>query len=104
MATEQERARLRVMVDEPTSTTYDDAALDAFILDAGGSLNIAAASIWNEKAAKYASLVDVKEGSSSRSMGDLYRQALDMASGFQKAADDTKARTKRAGTRAIERA
>lgn len=103
MASADDIAALRRMVHEPTTATYSDLVLSARI-DAAANINAAAAAIWNEKAARYAELVDVKEGSSSRSLGDLHGQALAMAKSFQEASDATTGGSGRSRTRAIERA
>lgn len=56
------------------------------VIDASPDLHTAASTIWTEKAAAYADLVDVQEGSSRRSLGDLHEQALSMRKIF--AGDD----------------
>jgi len=103
MATEAQIASLRRMTNEPTVDTYSDASLNT-IIDAAGGLDSAAALIWSEKAASYAGLVDVKEGSSSRSLGSLHNQALAMHKSYNDAANGTNGRAPRSRTRPIERA
>jgi hypothetical protein len=100
MATPEQVAELRSMVNEPDATTYTDEALSARI-DSAGSLSAAAASIWTEKAGRYSELVDVQEGSSKRSLGALYQQALNMASFYGEGGDASPKRASR--TRRIER-
>jgi len=78
MATAEDVARLRRLTNEPTDTTYDNIALSAYI-DTAESVELAAAEVWREKAAKYAGLVDTTEGSSSRKMSQLRDAALKMA-------------------------
>jgi Cdc6-like AAA superfamily ATPase len=78
MATSEEVAALRRMTDEPTTTNYTDLAFSA-ILDAATSAEAAAAAVWQEKAGRYASLVNTSESGSSRNMGDLHKNALNMA-------------------------
>lgn len=83
MATVEEIAALRLLVAERIDAEpYTDAGLSERI-DAAGDLNTVAAAIWQEKAAKYADLVDTSEGGSSRRMGDLHEQALNMVSHFR---------------------
>jgi hypothetical protein len=104
MATETEISELRRMISEPTPATYDDTAL-GLLIDEGADLSQTAARVWREKAAAYAEIVDVKEGSSSRNLGDIYEQALSMAQSFDAqhlAQTGPLARTSR--TRPIERA
>lgn len=81
MATADQISRLRVLIDDPAGTTqtYDDTALSALIDQAGGDLDVAASEAWQEKAASYSRLVDVTESGSSRKMGDLYKNALQMS-------------------------
>lgn len=81
MATEDQIARLRLLIGEETSEVYTDEDLDTRI-DTAGDLNKAAYEIWTEKAAAAAELVDISEGGSSRKMGDIYEQALNMAKHF----------------------
>ena len=77
MATASQILTLREYVDEPTTDTYTDVRLGELI-DAG-SVNRAASTIWASKAAKASALVNVSEGSSSRSLSDVYSHALEMA-------------------------
>lgn len=74
------------MADEPISGPYTDAMLDAILTSAGG-LNQAVAVVWREKAAATADLVTVSESGSSRSMGDLHKNALSMAAYYDKMAE-----------------
>lgn len=67
-------------------TAYDDDALQAYLDTANGSSDLAAALVWEDKAAGYAALVNTSESGSSRSMGDLYKNALAMADRFRKLA------------------
>lgn len=50
--------------------------------DGSYNVNAAARDVWLQKAAGYAELVDVTEGSSSRKLSSLYSQALAMAARF----------------------
>jgi len=81
MATAEDIATLRRYVNEPTQTPYTDAALGLRI-DAASSLSFLAREIWLEKAASYAGLVDMQEGSSRRSLSQLRENALSMAASF----------------------
>lgn len=82
MATPDQVATLRELAAVPDDVPpYTDAQLEALI-DASASLDAAAAEIWTRKAAKAAELVDISEGGSSRKMGDIYEQALAMASHY----------------------
>lgn len=83
MATVEQIAALRLLIAEQIDAEpYTDTKLSDRI-DAGGDLNTVAAEVWQEKAAKYADLVDISEGGSSRKMGDLHEQALNMVAHFR---------------------
>lgn len=85
MATAEEIAAFRLLIDESDDKLpYTDAALGAR-LDTATSPQSLAAVIWTEKAAAYAALVDVSESGSSRSLGQLQDKALAMAKTFQSA-------------------
>lgn len=86
MATANEIAAFRLLIAEPDETTYTDAAL-ADILDGASDVNSAAATIWTQKAAAAATLVNVSESGSSRSLGDLQKNALTMAQLFSAAVE-----------------
>jgi hypothetical protein len=68
----------------PNEDPYTDAQLSAR-LDAASSPEALAAVVWRERAAGYSTLVNVSESGSSRSLGDLYKNALAMAVYFDKA-------------------
>jgi hypothetical protein len=87
MATAGEIASFRLLIAEPTEDPYTDAVLSD-ILDAATSVNGAAATIWTQKAAAAATLVNVSESGSSRSLGDLSKNALAMAKVFSDAVEE----------------
>jgi hypothetical protein len=76
-----ETEQLRELTDGAVG--FDDAQLQAAI-DAQGGVKPAAIYIWRVKAASSASLIDVSESGSSRSMGDLHKQYLTMADSLAK--------------------
>jgi hypothetical protein len=49
------------------------------ILGMHETMEAAAAAVWQQKAASYAELVDVSEGTSKRSLSALHKNALNMA-------------------------
>lgn len=71
------RATGIISTDEP----YTDEALSA-LLDTYG-FNITAAQLWDELAAKYSTAVDTTESGSSRSLSQLHKNALTMASRYR---------------------
>lgn len=83
MATLEEIAELRRMIGEPGSDApWDDAAVGVLI-DASSSMNAAAMKAWEQKAASYASLVDISESGSSRRLSQLQEQALRMVTYYR---------------------
>jgi hypothetical protein len=79
MASKEQITALRLLINEQDDKApYDDIALSTRI-DATPSTEGLAAQIWREKAAMYASLVNVSESGSSRSLSDLHKNALAMA-------------------------
>jgi hypothetical protein len=79
MATVEDIALLRQMVDEADECGgWDDDQLGA-VIDASATLNMAASAVWLLKAGKAASLVNVSESGSSRSLGDIQKNALSMS-------------------------
>lgn len=103
MATAEQIAELRRLVDEPTETVYSDVDLSARIDAVSGDLNLLAGTVWREKAAKLTSLIDVQEGSSNRKMSQLQTQALKMASMFDVSLEATLRAPRAARTRKVER-
>lgn len=87
MATSADIAALRRAADEPGTETYTDAALSAYV-DTAGSVDGAAAVVWREKAAKASTLVNVSESGSSRSMQQVYQNAIDMAKFYETRSGD----------------
>jgi hypothetical protein len=77
MATQDQIEELRRMINADSTVTDQD--LGDRIDAVGGDLSGLASIIWSEKAATYSYLVDIKEGSSSRNLGSLYKNALEMA-------------------------
>ena len=75
-------AELRRLTDEVGSATYTDEVLSARLDAADGNVRLVASSIWSEKAASYAGLIDVQEGNSNRKMSQLHANALKMSSAF----------------------
>jgi len=101
MASPELIAELRALVAEPDNEApYTDDYLGALI-DGKPTLRAAARSVWQSKAAHFAHLVNISEAGSSRSMGDLYKNALAMAEVFN---DDSVATASSAAstTRLIE--
>jgi len=102
VATPDQIAALRRLINEPDATTYTDAVLSTRLDAIAGDANALASVIWREKAATYAGLIDVQEGNSVRKMSQLYAQAVKMADVFDGGA--AVIGTKRpARTRPIER-
>lgn len=87
MASSVDIATVRRNVNELTDDNgYTDAVIGSLI-DASG-VNAASATIWREKAAGLVEEVDVTEGGASHRFSDLHKNALAMASSFDKLADE----------------
>lgn len=81
MATAAEVAEVRENTNEQTEETYSDSYVGALV-DAG-SVASASAVIWTRKAAAFAELVNTSEAGASRSLSDLHKNALAMATKFE---------------------
>lgn len=87
MATLEQITLLRSMINQPTNEQpWTDDVLSV-VIDSATSLDAAAATVWEGKAASVAHLVDISEGGSSRKMGDLYEQFIKMATLFSNKAN-----------------
>lgn len=103
--TPEDQAKVDALKKLIGATTYTDEQLLAILTSLDDSLNGAAAQIWTEKMATTSTLIDVKEGSSTRNLSDLHKNASSMAAYFKKLADteDGGSATGRPRTRAIVR-
>lgn len=82
MATAEEIAAFRLLINQPINAApYTDEALSDR-LDLASSVQSLASIIWSEMAASYASMVNVSESGSSRSLSDLHKNAIAMAKYF----------------------
>lgn len=93
-ATAADIAKLRLMVAEPTTTTYSDATLTTLIetypLDTGYDLNAAARDVWQYKAASYVTETNkVSADGKSFDFGDLYQKAMKMVEFYSAKMDET---------------
>lgn len=87
MASADELGALRRATDTTTADPVYTDGLVSPLIDSLG-VNGAAAVIWREKAAKYASMVSTTEAGSSRSMSDLFNHATEMAAMYERLADE----------------
>jgi hypothetical protein len=78
---------LRRLIDEPDETTYSDADLTTRLT--GSTEDVVALAVWEEKMAAAASLVNVSEGGSSRSMSQAFDHAQAMVTYFTKKVNKT---------------
>jgi hypothetical protein len=104
MADATQIAELRRLINELDDVApYTSAELSDRI-DSSTSVRMAASSIWTDKAAGYADLIDVQEGNSSRKLSQLRTNALDMAATFATTDEGGVISTvRRSRTRPIER-
>lgn len=88
MATPEEIASLRRMVDQPANEEpYTDEVLSDLI-DSSVSLDAAAGQVWQEKAAAVWELVNTSESGSSRSLSDIHKAALAQAKFYRDASSE----------------
>ena len=68
-----------------TSTEPDDYPDDLLndLIDSNGSVDAAAAQVWRELAAEYATMVDITESGSTRKLSDLHGHAQAMIKLFE---------------------
>jgi hypothetical protein len=105
-ATDQDVIYLKTLIGDTTLTDEQLKIIMDQNLNEDGSVNFnkSAASVWGSKAAEYAGLVNVSESGSSRSLGDLHKNALAMQKSFEsKDAAAIVEITRRSRTRAIVR-
>lgn len=79
MATPQQIARLRQLVGD---TTLSDEELGA-IIDSSANFELAVAEVWQTLAAQYSTVTNLSEAGSSRSLGDLFKNAQAMATYYR---------------------
>lgn len=94
MASEQERARVRLALNEPDDTNgWTDDRIDDLILatanpDGTFDQSAAAAGGWRQKAATLTTLVSISENGSSRQMNQEFDHAMAMAKMFSDGGSD----------------
>lgn len=87
MAGAADVALVREYIAELDDTnSWTDARIATFV-DGADNLFFAAADIWGVKAGTYAGLVNVSESGSSRSLGDLLKQAKEMEAYYRQRGD-----------------
>jgi hypothetical protein len=101
MASASDIETVRLNVDEPTNDTYSDDEIGA-IVDVNGVAG-ASAIIWEQKAARFASLVNTTEAGASHSFSDLSKNAREMASLYRAQTTVAVSTTSRTRVRKIER-
>jgi hypothetical protein len=84
MATPEQIAEVREYIAEPSiENGWTDGRIATYIDREEADLYLAASAIWTAKAARYASLVNVSESGSSRSLGSLIDNANKMAAAYK---------------------
>ena len=100
MATAADIARMRRLVGE---TQLTDAELGA-IIDSSKNFDMAVAEVWESLAAEYSTITNLSEAGSSRSLGDLFKNAQAMAQYYRGIGNtETTVSTAYSRTRAIVR-
>lgn len=101
MATDEQYNELVLMVG--TEMLTEDQIRAVIDLNEG-DMDASAAQVWEIRAGRYHGLVNISESGSSRSMGDLHKNALAMAAMYRSKGEITaEVVTGRSGTRAIRR-
>ena len=105
MATEDQIAQLRLMINQPDNVEpWTDANLALLIDSSDGDLQVAAGKAWRSKASTVAHLVDISEGGSSRKNSEIYKNYLAMANVYDPETEEPAAASGPSRTRQIERA
>lgn len=96
---------LRGLINESENTEpWTDVYLGGLIDAWEGTLEALASKIWTKKAATYAEMIDIQEGSSNRKLSQLHTQALSMARSFlTDESGDIAGKPRTSRTRRIER-
>lgn len=103
MATTDEIATVKAMLGSFASQ-FTDTDIGLAIDAAGGDLNLVAGEYWGQIAASTATMVNISESGSSRSMGDVYKNAIAMSKFYSGKSETETAETEsRPRTRRIER-
>lgn len=71
------------------SELLDDTALGKVLDLNENNYTLAAAQVWEIRAGKYSTLVDVTESGSSRALGKMHSNALEMAKFYRQKASDS---------------
>lgn len=87
MASSEQIAQFRRMIGELTDAEPWTDAYISGLIDASATMNGAASQAWLQKAATYASMVDMGESGSTRRLSQLRTGALDMAEYYRKLAE-----------------
>lgn len=107
MATPDEIAYFKLIVG---GELFTDAQLGEVLDQFPEHINLASAQVWEIRAGRYHTMVDISESGSSRKMSDLHKNALEMAAYYRKkhaeenAVEEEEAAGGRSGTRRIVRA
>lgn len=102
MATESEILELRGLIQESENVApWTDEFLGGLIDRYG--IRKSASSIWKQKAASYVELVSISEGGSSRSNGEVHKNAMAMVKMFDDEDEEEAKTSGRSQTRRIVR-
>lgn len=78
MATAAAIQQVRRLINDPEHDEFSDEDIANLLDGVDGDVNRAVAGAWGIKAGLYSTLVNTSEAGSSRSLGDLYKNALQM--------------------------
>jgi hypothetical protein len=88
MALADVRALRQYTNEEAEDSEFTDGQLQDILNSVNGDYNIAAAQVWRIKAGRYADLVNMTEGSSSRQWSNAHKQALEMTTHYEGISSD----------------
>jgi hypothetical protein len=101
MASASDIRDIRAATDEPGDDVYSDDDLSdmANMLGVTGAIH----RIWEEKAARFSGLVNISEGGSSMSLGQLYQNAVSQAEHWRKIENEVSPATNPSGRPFVNR-
>jgi len=79
MATSEQITHVRRNTNELEDDVYSDEEINYLVDSNGGSVEVASAIIWEEKAARYSTAADVTEAGASHKFSDLFKNAQALA-------------------------
>lgn len=86
MATEEQIAMFKLIVG---NELFTEDQLGQVLDEQEGDFDLAAAQVWEIRAGKYHTMVNMTESGSTRNMGDMHKNALSLATYYRKKREDS---------------